>query len=78
MPPGVDDKVGTVETTIVPEVTKVVDDTEYGDTKAVPGFDEETGCGVDSPDAIVPGRDPVHMTDGGLPGESEHESPNVV
>ncbi len=30
------------------------------------------------PDAKSPGRDRVHMTDGGETGESEHENPNVV
>lgn len=52
---------------------------KYGKTCSVPGFDEESGvCGVKSPDADCPVVDPVHMTDGGLTGNSIHDNPNVV
>lgn len=78
MSPGVDDKVGAVETAMVTEHSMNYFETKYGETEAGTGFDEETGIGVDCPDAKDPGVDTVHMADGGFPGEPEHEMPNVV
>lgn len=75
---GVDDKVGTVETAQVTRHSCDYKETKYGDTCAGPNLDEETGTGVYYPDAEKPGRDRVHITDGGDSGDSEHENPNVV
>lgn len=69
---------GTVETTLVTAHPKEYFETKYGKTCAGPNFDEETGPGVYKPDAERPGRERVHMTDGGEAGEPEPENPNVV
>ncbi len=46
MSSGVDDKVGTVETTQVARPSRDNFMTFYGITCSVPNFDEETGTGV--------------------------------
>ncbi len=67
-----------METTNVRVYPSVYLEALYWVAVARPIFDEETGRGVDCPFHDCPVVKEVHIADGGEPGETEHENPNVV